>query len=305
MERRLPDRSLLGIDVVADLSAVNTKYAYLGIPYGPPYDPQDLSVAAGAADAVRNVTHRMEYLTWFHYDFDLGDEMFTDNTPNIVDVGDLVGDLRYPDAISSACIETLGALVSQGTIPITVGALDAVSPMMAAAYAGHEELNVLHIDAHLDFREEVNGVRHGYSSHIRRVREHEHIDRIVQVGLRSMGSARPSDVLEAVETGNLLVTAWELHEHGLAKLLSLLDDSRRWIVTIDLDGLDPTIAPGVGWPEPGGLTYPQVGGIIRYLAKKHLIAGLVFTEFQPGRDRDEITARTISRLIVNTIGLQR
>jgi agmatinase len=120
-----------------------------------------------------------------------------------------------------------------------------------------------------------------------------------------MGSARPSDVDEAVAAGNELVTAREIHERGVAPALDRLSDDRRWVITIDCDGLDPTIAPAVGWPEPGGLSYPQISAFVRRLAERNLVAALVVTEFQPDLDVADITAMHIVRLLLLVVGLQR
>ena len=168
-----------------------------------------------------------------------------------------------------------------------------------------EPLHILHIDSHLDFRQEVNGETRGYSSPIRRIRELPHVGRIVQVGLRGMGSARPSDVEDAIASGNELITAREVHEGGIDRVAERLTPDRRWVITIDSDGLDPTIAPAVGWPEPGGLTYVQVAALIRTLAERDGVASLVVTEFQPDLDVGGITAMHIVRLLVLVIGLQR
>jgi agmatinase len=312
-ELRAPRTPFLGADVVLDTSAVPTPFAFLGIPFGPPYVPEDLTACADAADAVRAVIERMEYgVASHHHDFDLGGPLFADGVPSVTDCGDVVGDPRDPDAIWDRAVGVVRPLVAAGRVPLVLGALDAIPPIVAQAFdglgtdGGHEPLNVLHVDAHIDFRDEVHGVRRGYSSPIRRIREMPHIASIVQVGLRAVGSGRPADVQDAIDAGNVLVTAWELHEQGIGPLLERLEDTAgRWLVTIDCDGLDPSIAPAVGWPEPGGLTYPQIVGIVRTLAKRHAIAAMVVTEFQPSRDQVQRTAQTIARLLINVIGLQR
>ncbi len=120
-----------------------------------------------------------------------------------------------------------------------------------------------------------------------------------------MGSARPSDVEEAIASGNEIVTAREIHEHGIATVLDRLSEDHRWVITIDCDGLDPTIAPAVGWPEPGGLTYPQIATVVRWLAERNRVAAIVFTEFQPDLDIAGITAMHIVRLLLLVVGLQR
>jgi len=307
MNLEAPRLPFLGADVVLDTAAVDTMYAFLGIPFGPPYVPEDLVVAAGAADAVRAVVDRMEYgAASQHHDFDLDGPLFADGVPTLTDCGNVVGDVRDPDGIWDRALEAVRPLVAAGRVPLVVGALDAIPPIVAQAFDEVESINVLHVDAHIDFRDEVGGARRGYSSPIRRIREMPHVRLVVQVGLRAVGNSRPSDVQDALAAGNVLVTAWEVHERGIGPVIDrLAAQEGRWLVTIDCDGLDPSIAPGVGWPEPGGLTYPQIGGIVRSLASRQAVAAVVFAEFQPARDRDQMTALTIARLLLNVIGLQR
>ena len=299
-----PDHPFLEADVELDPTLVTTPYAFLGIPYGPPYEPEDLTVSAGAADAVREMAHRMEYRALSgHHNFDLGGPLYPDGVSKVTDCGNVVGDPDDPSSIWDRGLDVTRALVARGAVPLVLGGLDAIPPIVVGAF--DEPLHVLHVDAHLDFRQEVNGVRRGYSSPIRRIRELPHVGRIVQVGLRGMGSARPSDVSEALAAGNELILAQEVHERGVGLVVERLTADRRWVITIDCDGLDPTIAPAVGWPEPGGLTYPQISALVRALAQLDRVAALVITEFQPDLDVAGITALHIVRLLVLVVGLQR
>ena len=295
----------LGRELVTDTSEVHTPYAFIGVPFGPPYEPADVHVAASAADAVRAVTYRYQYATdRTHYDFDYGAAIFPDDVATVADCGNVEGDVRNPDAIAQRATEAIKPLVRAGVVPLVVGGLDSIPPMVVAAFVDVETVNVLHVDAHLDFREEVGGVRFGYSSPIRRIRELDCVANITQVGLRSIGSARPSDVSDAIGAGNRLVTAWELHDTGAHTFVDSLPAEHRFVITIDCDGLDPSIAPAVGWPEPGGLTYVQIATILRRLAASNRVAAVIFTEFQPALDHNAITAQTIARLFMNVMGLQ-
>ena len=298
--------TFLGSDRIDDPRRSETPYAFLGIPFGPPYGIKDIVVCADAPQVVRELSHRMEYATLgHHFDFDLGGPLFEDGRPTVTDLGDVVCDVRDPDAIWDSAVETVRAVVANGQVPLVVGGLDAIPPMVVEGFLGRETVNVLHVDAHLDFRDEVGGVTRGYSSPIRRIRDLDCVSEIVQVGLRSVGSARPTDVAEALAAGNRLVTADELHHTGARAVLDSLPTEHRWVITIDCDGLDPSIAPGVGWPEPGGLTYHEIRTLVAGLASKNRVAAIVFTEFQPARDIQDLTALTINRLLINVIGNQR
>lgn len=296
----------LGAPTCSDTDEVETSYAFLGIPFGPPYEAADLTVSASAADAVRASARLMEYsVYWSHYDFDLGEELFPGDEATVTDCGDIVADVRDPDAIWERAVSAIRPLVAAGRVPLVVGGLDSIPPMVVEPFEGVENINVLHVDAHLDFRDEVGGVRRGYSSPIRRIRELDCVDHVVQVGLRAVGSARPAEVCDARDAGNTIVTAWELHDRGVESFLQSLPAEGRWVVTIDCDGLDPSIAPAVGWPEPGGVTFHQIRTILAHLAGDNRVAAVVFTEFRPGLSGADITAQTIARLFINVIGLQR
>jgi agmatinase len=301
---RKPDTAFLESEVALDPTSVNTAYAFLGIPFGPPYEPQDLVVCADAADAVRRSARKMAYRELsHHYNFDWGGPLYPDGTPTVTDCGDVIGEPEDPEGIWDRASDVVRALVRRGVTPLVLGGLDAIPPIVVGAF--DEPLHVLHVDSHLDFRQEVGGVTRGYSSPIRRIRELPNIGRIVQVGLRGMGSARPSDVDDALAAGNEVVTAREIHERGIGTATDRLSDDRRWVVTIDCDGLDPTIAPAVGWPEPGGLSYPEISTLVRSLAERDLVAATVVTEFQPDLDIAGITAMHIVRLLLLVVGLQR
>ena len=308
MHIEAPAVPFLDAEVAFDTTEVSTPFAFIGIPYGPPYEPEDMTVAAGAADAVREVVRRQRYAeAAHHHDFDLDGPLFRDGEVTVTDCGNVVGDDRNPDAIWDRGIEVVRPLVERGVVPLVLGGLDAIPPIVAQPFeVTSGPLHVLHVDAHLDFRDEVDGQRRGYSSPIRRIREMPHCGEIVQVGLRAVGSGRPSDVADALEAGNVLVKAEDVHRNGIGPVIERMDAiGGRWLVTIDCDGLDPSIAPGVGWPEPGGLTFPQIAGLVRSLARRSAIAAFVVTEFQPDRDIAGTTALSVARLLLNTIGLQR
>lgn len=300
-----PVKTFLNSPYLADPKEVETPYAFFGIPFGVPYHTDDLTACAGGADAVRAESFARPYaLNWAHYDFDFGGVLFPDGKPTVTDLGTVPTDLRAPDAIWDDGMAFVRSVVERGVVPLVVGGFDSIPPIVGGAFEG-ESVNVLHVDSHLDFRMERYGVTRGYSSPIRRLREFPWVNDVVQVGLRGLGSARASDVEDALAAGNRIVTAWELHRSGPDALLESLTSPGRWIITIDCDGLDTSIAPGVGVREPGGVTFHEIRTVIAGLAAQNKVAALVFTEYQPALDIQSITAQTILRLMMNVIGGQR
>jgi agmatinase len=305
LDQGTPEKTFLNGPYQADPSKVTTPYAFIGIPYGPPYHSIDLTACAQGANEVRAESHRRAYaLNWDHYDFDLGDVLFPTGKPTVTDLGDVPTDIRNVDAIWDEALDRVKAIVSAGAVPLAIGGFDSIPPMVVGAFE-NETINVLHIDSHIDFRQERYGVNRGYSSPIRRIRDLPFVQDVVQIGLRGAGSARAQEIKDATAAGNRLVTAWELHDMGAKTLLDSLTSEGRWVITIDCDGLDTSIAPGIGAREPGGLTYHEIRTLVAGLAQQNKVASIVFTEYQPDLDIQAITAHTITRLLINVIGNQR
>lgn len=297
-----PVSPFLAAPVVTDLNRIDADFAVIGIPHGSPYDMQGAhSDAANAPAAFRERSGRFGRQLQ-HYDFDLDGTLFGDTGAQLVDCGDLVGDPRDVEGNKRGATESVRALLHRGAVPVVLGGDDSIPPLVAAAFEGHRPIQVLQIDAHLDFRDEVRGIRDGYSSPMRRISEMPWVRHVVQVGLRGIGSARPSDVADARAAGHVLITAEQVHTHGPQLLLDQLDPVIPCFITLDVDGLDPSIAPGTSVPLPDGLTFRQAAGILRGVPERCGLAGIDVVEHFPSLDANNITSVTIARLLMNLLG---
>jgi agmatinase len=137
---------------------------------------------------------------------------------------------------------------------------------------------------------------------MRRASEMPHVAGIVQVGIRSVGSARLTEIEAARRYGSRFVTAREVHAQGVEAALQLVPEGSRVVVTLDCDGLDPGIMPGVAARAPGGLTYTQVIDLIAGVGSRGRIAGFDLVELYPPADIGDLSALTAARLLVNLIG---
>jgi agmatinase len=280
-------------------------FAYIGLPLPSAYDPVgQRSPAAGAPEHVRLMSWEQEAHTDHdHHDFDLGGPLMPSGAvPDLIDHGDVVGDPADLAATKRFATYVVRSALERGALPLAVGGDHSVAQVMVQGYEGFGPVNVLHVDAHLDFRDEVDGVRDGYSSPVRRIREMPWVGRILQVGMRGVGSARPQEVHDAIEAGNAIVTAEDLHERGVDQVLDHVTDEAPWYVTLDVDGLDPTIAPGTGYPTPGGITFRQAAAMIRGIAGRGLLAGIDANEIHPDIDVRGLTALTVLRLFALAMG---
>ncbi|MBZ9841945.1 agmatinase [Mesorhizobium sp. CA5] len=272
-----------------------------GAGHGSTYRGQNSSGHASAADAIRAASQD-DIPLMEHWDFDLGGPLFDGGPVCCVDAGDVLTTM-HDNAGNRARIEakTREVLVLPA-VPILLGGDDSVVIPFLAGFADHGPVWILQIDAHIDWREEVHGERYGYSSPMRRASEMLHVAGIVQVGLRSVGSAHLAEIEAARRYGSRFVTAREVHALGVEAALKHIPDGARVVVTLDCDGLDPGIMPGVAARTPGGLSYTQAIDLIAGLGKRARIAGFDLVELYPPADIDGLSAITASRLVVNAIG---
>lgn len=269
--------------------------------HGTTYPGKDSSGYALAAGTIR-AESQDDAAFVEHWDFDLGGPLFDGRPVCCVDVGD-VATTMHDNAGNRARIEAkTREVLALPAVPILLGGDDSVPIPFLAGFAGHGPVWVLQIDAHIDWRDEVHGERHGYSNPMRRVSEMPHVAGIVQVGIRAVGSARHAEIEAARRYGSRIVTARDIHAKGVEAALTQIPEGARVVVTLDCDGLDPAVMPGVAARTPGGLTYTQVIDLIAGVAGRSRIAGFDLVEFYPPADVDGLSALTATRLLVNAIG---
>ncbi|MFI4986535.1 MAG: agmatinase [Alphaproteobacteria bacterium] len=298
-------KGFMSSPVVTDLDGLDAHIAILGIPYGDPYTIDEVTNdQTRAPDAVRAMAHRacrgLE-----RWDFDLDGTVFDGRAIKVVDCGNVPANpLDLHDRAHYRRAEAaMRKILAAGAMPITIGGDHGVPIPVLRAFEGRGPITLVHVDAHLDWRDEVNGVREGYSSPIRRISEMAHVDGIFQIGIRGQGSARREDVEAAIAYGSQIIHAGELHDVGMKAVLARIPDGGRYYLTIDADGLDPAIMPAVAAPAPGGVTFHQTRKLIHGLARKGRVVGMDIVEITPSADVNHITAITAGRLIVNMIGV--
>ena len=290
-----------GLPACVDIDGLSAEIAIIGIPHGTSYHSGEPSHSAGAPAAIRRATQRYASML-DNYDFDLGGPLLNDHKIRVVDCGDVPGDPFNPAANRKQARQKIRSILDAGAVPIVLGGDDSVPIPFFHAYQGHAPLTVVQIDAHIDWRHELNGITEGPSSTMRRAAEMPWIDRLIQVGMRGVGSARIEEVDAARAYGAELITAKEVHARGVERVLSLVPDGGPCLLTIDCDGLDPSIMPAVNAPLPGGLSYRQVIDLLHGLAKKSDIHGFDLVEFVPDKDVNRLGALTAARIVLNMIG---
>lgn len=311
MKRKLTEaptaspRTFLKFPFADDLDNLDADIAILGIPFGMPYDmdtwPNDQSRAPDALRAAP-VDIDVDY-TLNHYDYDLGGPLLNDQDIKVVDCGNVIRDETDPAAHYRYAEEAARKIFSAGATLISIGGDHGIPiPVMRALEVLGQKITLVHVDAHLDWRDEVNGEKEGYSSPIRRASEMPWIGDIIQIGMRGIGSARRGEVDDAKAHGANVIDAYEMHEIGMGTVLDRIPDGGPYYISIDADGVDPTIMPAVLAQTPGGLDWVQTRQLIHGLVSKGPVLGLDLVEIAPSHDVGGTTMIHAERLLCNFIG---
>jgi agmatinase len=272
-----------------------------GAPHGSIYPGADPSGFAGAPAAIRAAS-LIDAQFLDSWDFDLGGPLFEGREPCGVDAGDLPTSVSDNAGNRKLIEQKTRAILAAGAAPLMIGGDDSTPIPFIAGFADHGPVWVLQIDAHIDWRDERYGEPLGYSSTMRRASEMPHVAGIVQAGIRGVGSARPLEVETARRWGAHLVLARDIHAEGVEAALRHIPSGARVVMTLDCDGLDPSVMPGVAGRSPGGLSFQQAIALIAGVSQRGRLVGFDLIEFQTLADISGVTALTAARLVVNAIG---
>jgi len=187
--------------------------------------------------------------------------------------------------------EVTALLLERGMKPIALGGDHSVTYPVLRAFKWFGPVDVLHFDAHPDLYDELDGNRFSHACPFARIMEAGLARRLVQVGIRTMNAHQREQVrrfgVEVIEMKDL---------HGVP----LLAFDAPVYLSVDLDGIDPSEAPGVVHREPGGLTVRQVISIIQSFGGRLAAADIV--EFNPRQDPAGLTAPVAAKLVKEIAG---
>jgi len=272
-----------------------------GAPHGTPYDSVDNEPYATTADALRQALQPDAELVE-HWDFDLSGPLLGSNDFKLNDAGNLATSSLDGAGNRALIKRAVQRILDAGAVPIMIGGDDSTPIPFIEALAARGPLTIVQIDAHIDWRDQRYGETHGFSSTMRRASEFSHVEAIIQIGIRGLGSARAQEVEIATSWGAQIITARMLYKDGIAAALRHLKKGANCMITFDCDALDPAIMPAVAAPTPGGLSYTQMIDIIAAVNKKANLSAFDLIEFVAHRDFNGTAAITAARIITNLIG---
>lgn len=233
--------------------------------------------AALAPPAIRKSLYSAASNGWSESGLDVLDQLNDD--------GDL--DLPATSAARGMIERAVDEIVARGDRPLLLGGDHSVTYGIVRGLTRHaHDVTVVQIDAHPDLYDTFDGDRFSHACQFARIMEEGLIHRLCQVGIRTLtGHQRDQATRFGVEV--LDMPRWSRGDR-----LAL---SGPIYLSIDLDGIDPSAAPGVSHPEPGGLTVREVLDLIRGLDGP--IVGADIVELNPQRDINDLTAGVAAKLV--------
>jgi agmatinase len=286
----------------AELRARNVDVAIVGAPFD-----DAVSHRSGARFGPRAI-REAQYTSGSIHSLQQGNEPFEILT--VVDAGDANIVPSWIDRAHALIYRKVREVAATGAIPIVLGGDHSITWPSATAVADVRRpgsIGIVHFDAHADTAMDDWGVLAGHGTPMRRLIESGAVlgRNFVQVGLR--GYWPPVETFEWMqEQGMRWHLMREIEERGAEAVIDdaiaeALDGPDAVYISVDIDVIDPGIAPGTGTPEPGGLLPREVLRAVRRIAAAVDIAGMDIVEVSPPYDHAEVTAMAANRIALELI----
>lgn len=209
---------------------------------------------------------------------------------NVFDSGDLELCFGDTNMVLKDIEERTAQILNDNKLPIMIGGEHLVTLGAVRAVAKkYPELHIIHFDAHADLRDDYLGCKLSHASVLRRCWDILGDDRIYQFGIRS------GDREEFIWGSNHVKTQ-KFDFKGLSEVVSALKDKPIYF-TIDLDVLDPSVFPGTGTPEAGGVTFLELLSAILTVCKGSNLVGCDINELCPTYDQSGVSTATACKVL--------
>lgn len=284
---------------VEDWDAIDADVAILGAPFdfGTQWRP-------GARFGPRAIREGSTLFSFGHggaYDHE-DDATYLGPEVRIVDLGD--ADIIHTDTAGSHANIAYGVrkILAAGALPVVLGGDHSINIPCIAAFADNGPIHLVQIDAHLDFVDERHGVRFGHGNPMRRAAEQAHVTGLSQFGIRNVSSTAKEGYEAARSMGSDILSVRQFRNLGVEAALSRVPAGVDYYLSIDIDGFDPSIAPGTGTPSHGGFLYYEILEFLDGLSRRGRVVGIDLVEVAPDYDHTGTTAILAAQLLMNVIG---
>jgi agmatinase len=248
--------------------------------------------------AILTASQQVEY-----YDEELEQELWPVGIYTHEPVADTRGDRPVSsEAMLADTEQTVSKLINDGKFVIGLGGEHSITTGIVEAYRKAnpgEAFTVVQIDAHGDLRHEYEGSIHNHACVMRRI-----VDMglpTVQIGIRSI-CKEEADLIKSKPLTVFRAREIAMQPDWMERALASIQTPKVFF-TIDLDGIDPTLIPGVGTPEPGGLNWYSLTTFLRRVFESHDVIGCDVMELAPIVD-SVVSEFTAAKLVYKLIGYQ-
>lgn len=303
-ETRALPRTFFRAPLCPDLRELKADVAFLGVPFD-----QSTYGRPGARfgpDGIRDVDRVYDYTDPWE-DKEAQGYFDIDRGPGVLLRGITMADCGNVTVLPADIEKNFGKvttavrrILERGAFPVVVGGDHAITYPVVRAFEGNAPLDIVHFDAHMDFTHDIQGVLYAHGSPIRRVSELPFVRNITSIGVRK---ARHDVYREALERGVRIITAEQLRSLGPERATAQVPPSQRLYVTLDIDVLDPTYAPGTGTPAAGGLSYFELRDALLEVTRRGQVVGFDLVEVAPPYDPSQITTRVAAQLIIDLLSV--
>jgi len=285
----------------ADLETLSADVAIFGVPWD-----EGVGYRPGARFGPRSLR---EYSTRFAFHergvkkrgyWDIQNKKRYLEEIRLVDCGDQ--DVLYlnVEKTFSAVTDSVGRILSAKALPVILGGDHSITFPIVRAFQKIKPLHIVHLDAHLDYNDSIEGVKLANGNPIKRVSELSFVGEIIQIGMRGI-RAREDAYKDSSSRGNKIITASDFRRKGVDEVLQKIPKGNLYI-TIDIDVLDPSIAPGTSSPEFGGMTYHEMTNLLTGIASHGKVMGFDLVEVNPFLDTIGLTQSAAVMIILEFLG---
>jgi agmatinase len=300
-------RTFFGVPSLSGAGHLDAQVAFLGVPYdgGTPEPGVPTGQRAGPA-AARDATHAQFYYPasavagdgrgadgW--YDVEADRDRLVGVT--MVDLGDVLIQGSDTDANYERITGAARAIAERRALMVAIGGDHSISYPLGRGMEPCGRFDVVHVDAHTDFLDELDGSRLTGASQLRRLAELPFVGTVTALGVRNVDRAEV-DGMRAL--GGRWATTLDVLERGAEEVVgAVVPEADGLYVSIDLDVLDAAVAPGHSLPEPGGLGYRELRAILAAVARRGRVIGFDVVELNPARDPSGATARVATWIVTH------
>lgn len=275
----MSDLSFAGFDSILEES----EYSLVGVPYD-----GTSSFRLGCSEAPQHIREASYCFEPYMMEYQSSlDEV------NLHDLGDLFIDDH--EALREDLKTSIKDIIFYESFPIILGGEHSLSPIVVSALKErYDDLEVVIFDAHMDFRDTYEGKRHSHATASKRISEIVGLEKTTVLGVRSMAKESAGKKTPSFFTSEEVEGDEKIYDELIQ------DSTPPTYLSIDMDVIDPSHAPGVGNPEPFGVSPTEVKNFI-CRSSKHLV-GMDIVEVCPKYDDSGITSNLAARMVYEMVG---